>query len=188
MKSINLLLLPLALFFCGCQERGHESYAVLAEYGQDNKVMIDGVNRRVLNTVLSSQGDDIVLNEDGSIKIKAGRYRISGYSLVTMQDDVTVIDSDLAYPGYCIVYHKKYENDRKEMLKYAVAVGQVSVALYSTPSIFDNIAVFPSDATICLGHQSGKDVQGVYLTFVDGDPEGPSESRVFAQITIIKMD
>src|SRR4051795_13450343 len=62
------------------------SHAIYAEYAKDsNKLMKNGLNRRVFNKVESQAGSDIALNPDGSISLAPGTYHISGVSTVTMQ-------------------------------------------------------------------------------------------------------
>ncbi len=162
------------------------SHAVLAEFGQENTLMDGGLNRRVFNQVLSERGDKIALDEDGSVSIQPGSYRISGLSLITMQDVLTPISANEVYPGYCVVYDCRY--DGREALSSAVAVGTMGVALYSSPSIFDTVVTFSEPTEICLGHQAGQVIkENVYLTYIDGDPEGPSDARIFAQMSIFEL-
>ncbi len=162
------------------------SHAVLAELGQENKLMDGGLNRRILNEALAERGDKIELHEDGSVSIQPGTYRISGISLITMQDGLTPIQANEVYPGYCIVYDCRYSG--REALSNAVAVGTMGVALYSSPSLFDTVVTFSAPTDICLGHQAGEEIEeDVYLTYIDGDPAGPSDARIFAQMSIFEL-
>ncbi|MDE0890301.1 MAG: hypothetical protein OSA40_12685 [Phycisphaerales bacterium] len=39
----------------------------------------------------------------------------------------------------------------------------------------------------CVGHQSGQEVEDLYLTYVDGDPAGPSAIRPMAQVGVVRL-
>jgi hypothetical protein len=166
------------------------SYVILAEYGVGNKVMTGGLNRRVFNKTLVRQGDKITLQDDGCVSIQPGTFRISGFSMVTMQ--TTLVENNAAayptpnvYPGYSIVHESKYSG--RDAMNHSVAIGSVGTALYSSPSHFDSVATFAEPVELCVGHQAGEVVSGVYMTFIDGDSQGPSAARLFAQMTIFEL-
>ena len=124
------LLLGSALVAAGCAAappaaaaNGGLSYAIYAEYAKDaNKLMKNGLNRRVFNKVEAQAGADIALNADGSISLAPGTYRISGISTVTMQTTFAPpkITHDINYPGYSMVYPKAAENTVKERTTVAM--------------------------------------------------------------------
>jgi hypothetical protein len=162
------------------------SHAVFAEFGQSNKVMVGGLNRRVFNKVVSIRGDKIVLTEDGCVSVQAGTYRFTGMSLITMQNVLEPIQAQEVYPGYCVLHESRYSG--RDAMANAVAIGSLGVALYSSPSHFDTVATFGDPAEICLGHQAGQVIkEDVFLTFVDGDPEGPSAARLYAQLSVFEL-
>src|SRR4051812_3389117 len=90
------------------------SFAVYAEFARDSNIhMKNGINRRMYNDTEIQRGDDIALLKDGSIHLKAGTYRFSGFSLVTMQVNTAppVSKYNMNYPGYALLYYKGFEAD-----------------------------------------------------------------------------
>jgi hypothetical protein len=149
--------------------------------------MEPGLNRRVLNTITAKAGNDILLREDGSFQVQPGTYRISGYSLIVHEAAGGAESTGQPAPGYCLVYEKRYENDRAALTRNAVAIGTPSMATSMGPSLFDTIATFEEEITLCVGHQSGQNVTNLYLAYIDGDPQGPSATRRLAQVALVRL-
>lgn len=167
------------------------SYAIYAEFARgSNRLMQPGLNRRVFNVTEAQSGTDIALGADGSIVLQPGTYRMSGFSLVTMQTTFSppALPNNLNYPGYCLVYPTALEGAaQNELLPGAVSIGTPSTAGDTTPSIFDAIYTASTTTTIALGHQSGEDLNDeVYLSVYEVDGI-PSEYHVFARIAITKL-
>lgn len=166
------------------------SYAVYAEYAKDsNKLMKNGLNRRVFNKVEAQAGSDITLNSDGSIALAPGTYRISGVSTVTMQTTFappTIKNNN--YPGYAMVYPVSAENSGMDVLKQAIAIGTPNTASDLAPSVFDAFFTTATKADIAVGHQSGNDLHDeVYLSVYDVEG-AKSDYHAVARIAITRMD
>src|SRR5580765_6807433 len=102
------------------------SCAVYAEYARDvNKLMKNGLNRRVFNKIESQSGADILLHPDGAITLAPGTYRITGVSTVTMQTGYgpPVPQHDNTYPGYSMVYPVSAEHAGFDTVKQAIVIG-----------------------------------------------------------------
>jgi hypothetical protein len=166
------------------------SYAIYAEYAKDsNKLMKNGLNRRVFNKVEAQAGQDITLGSDGAISLEPGTYRITGFSTVTMQDTFAPPQpkNNNNYPGYCLVYPTAIENSGMEILKQAVAIGSPATAQYLSPSLFDAIYTVTTKTDIAVGHQSGEDLHGeVYLSIYDVEG-AKSDYHAVARIAITKI-
>jgi hypothetical protein len=189
-----LALAVLAAAGCGGSKRAGAaakapSYAVYAEFASgSNKVMKGGLNRRVFNKIEAQAGSDIKLNSDGSISLLPGTYRMTGFSLVSMQTTFAppTIKHDNNYPGYCLVYPKAYESS-KDVLKHTIVIGSPGTAFDGTPSLFNVVYTTHKKIDIAVGHQSGDNLHGeVYLSVykVNGVP---SNYHVFARIAITKL-
>jgi len=167
------------------------SYAIYAEYARDsNKLMKNGVNRRVFNKTEAHAGSDITLNADGSITLEQGTYRITGLSTVTMQTTLAppAITHDNNYPGYALVYPAAVESQGREVLKQAIAIGTPATASYLSPSIFDAIYSVSTRIDLAVGHQSGDELNGeVYLSVYDVGGE-KSDYHAVARIAITRID
>ena len=167
------------------------SYAVYAEYAREaNKLMKNGLNRRVFNKVESQAGADIRLNPDGSITLLPGTYHITGTSTVTMQTTYAppVPAHDNTYPGYSMVYPVSAENAGRGTLQQAIAIGTPATALDLAPSVFDAIYVAPAKIAIAVGHQSGDELHNeVYLSVYDVQGE-KSDYHAVARISILRLD
>ena len=164
------------------------SYAIYGEYAAgSNKPMQNGLNRRVFNRVEAQSGRDIYLNPDGAVTLLPGTYRLTGFSAVTMQTSMAPPQVTNNYPGYCLVYPKGVENSGHDVIKQAIAIGSGATSEELTPSMFDAIHTFDKKTDICVGHQSGDDLQGkVWLSIytVDGVP---SDYHLMARIAITKL-
>jgi len=167
------------------------SYAVYAEYARDtNKLMKNGLNRRVFNKVESQSGFGITLNPDGSISLAPGTYHMTGVSTVTMQTAYAppVSQYNNTYPGYGMVYPVSAEDTGHEVLKRAIAIGTPATAMYMAPSVFDTIYVAPATIDIAVGHQSGDDLHDeVYLSVYEVQGE-TSDYHAVARITIVRLE
>jgi hypothetical protein len=183
-------MLPPGMYSSAMNQHGPKRYAIYGEYARgSNVVMKDGLNRRVFNKVEAESGPGISLNDDGSITVTPGTYRITGYSMVTMQATFAppVLKNDNNYPGYCLLYLKTNEGDGANLPKQALSIGSPSTAADMAPSLFDAIHTFPERTDICLGHQAGDDLQGeVYLSVYEVNGI-PSEYHVVARIAITEM-
>jgi hypothetical protein len=164
-----------------------QSYAFFSEYGTENVPMKPGLNRRALNTVDVISGDDVELLPDGSVRIQPGTYRLSGFSMLVYEPPADSGTDELPLPGYCMLYPCAYENDRQKLVEYSVATGNVSMPTVMVPSRFETIVTFEEEATLCLGHQNGHEVTGLYLIYVDGDPTGKSTNRMMAQVGVMRL-
>src|SRR5437016_14486088 len=137
-----------------------ESYAIYGDYAAGaNKPMQNGLNRRVFNRIEAQSGPVIHLNPDGSITLMPGTYRLTGFSAVTMQTSMAPPQVTNNYPGYCMVYPKDKENSGHDLLKAVIAIGSGATSEELTPSLFDAIHTFDKKTDICVGHQSGDDLQ-----------------------------
>ena len=181
----------IALVGCGKSRKGADaagSYAIYAEFAKDkNLLMKAGLNRRVFNTVEVQQGADIALGKDGSITLQPGTYRIAGFSIVTMQDTFAPVvpKHGLNYPGYCVVYPKEFEADGP--LQHQIGIGSPGTALDGSPSLFDLVFTCEKPTTICVGHQSGEELNDeVYLSVYDVAGM-TSPYHVFARIAVTRM-
>jgi hypothetical protein len=166
------------------------SFAIYGEYARDaNKVMQNGLNRRVFNETEAQAGPHIRLNSDGSITLLPGTYRLTGFSTVTMQTAMTppqITGSN--FPGYCMVYRKFDENSGESLLANAIAIGSGSTSDTLIPSLFDAIYTVDGPTDICVGHQSGDDLGGqVWLSIYEPAGGKPSEYHVMARIAITRM-
>jgi hypothetical protein len=182
------------LFLSACAAPTAErrlSYAVYGEYARDsNKLMKNGLNRRVFNKVESQAGSDIRLNAGGSITLEPGTYRFSGVSTVTMQTTFAppVITHDNNYPGYSLVYPVSVESAGMTAVQQAIAIGTPNTASDLSPSVFDAIYTVTARTDIAVGHQSGNDLHDeVYLSIYDVAGE-KSDYHAVARITITRLD
>jgi hypothetical protein len=172
-------------------KKEHNSYAIYAEYAHNsNKLMQPDLNRRVFDSVEVQSGTDIKLEQDGSITLEPGTYRITGFSMVTMQDSLSppVLKNNNTYPGYALVYPLQYEDSAMmPLLHHAIGIGCLSIPYYSTSSLFDCVYTCREKTTICVGHQSGHDLHDeVYLSVYEVDGV-KSDFHVCARIAIDKI-
>ena len=163
------------------------SHAIYAEFAKANVKMQSGLNRRVFNTVEVQHGDHIHLEIDGSIRLLPGAYRITGFSMVTMQVTMAppVPQNNTNYPGYCLLYRE--EDETNNPLSNNIGIGSPATALDTVPSLFDTVLLCDEITRICAGHQCGDDLQNeVYLTVYD---VGGAKSlyHVFARITVTRL-
>jgi hypothetical protein len=165
------------------------SYAIYAEYAREsNKLMQNGLNRRVFNKVEAQSGTDISLQSDGSIRLNAGTYRMTGFSVVSMQTTLAPAraKNNDSYPGYALVYPKELEKDRT-LQQHALGIGSPQTALYLAPSLFDLVYTTDKTVEICVGHQSGANLRNeVYLSVYEADGV-KSDYHLHARITITKL-
>jgi predicted small lipoprotein YifL len=194
MKTLIQCSVLLTAFFllnaCGKHGPYHpeKSWAVYAEYAKDsNIVMKNGLNRRVFDTAEAQEGKDIRLEKDGSITLQKGTYRMTGFSVVTMQATMNTPVNIHNYPGYCLVYLTPYEKDSALVLQNRICVGSPGAAIDTDPSLFDVIYTCKEETNFCVGHQSGKiENNEVYLSVYD--VEGAvSPFHVFSRIAITKL-
>jgi hypothetical protein len=167
------------------------SYAVYGEYARTaNKLMKNGLNRRVFNKVEAQSGNDITLNADGSITLLPGTYRITGSSTVTMQTSFAppAINNNNNYPGYSIVYPVSLEQSGLATVEQAIAIGTPNTASYLAPSVFEAVYTALLTTNIAVGHQSGNDLHGeVYLSIYDVDG-AKSDYHAVARVAITRLD
>jgi hypothetical protein len=189
--AVNLFLLVFAFAPAARAQTAppaNASYAIYAEFALDSNILMKpGLNRRVFNTTEAQHGADIKLEKDGSITLQPGTYHISGFSLVTMQDAFTVPvpKFNLSYPGYCLVYEKAYETN--DPLHHNLGIGSPATALDTAPSLFDLVYTCAQPTAICVGHQSGEELNNeVFLSVYDvGGIKSPF--HVFARISVFKL-
>ncbi len=180
-------------FFSRKKERSpldHHSFAIYGEYARKaNKPMQDGLNRRVFNKVEAHAGPDIRLNDDGSITLRPGTYRMTGFSTVTMQttmDPPPIQGSN--YPGYSLVYRQSDENAGEAILANAIAIGSPTTADALAPSLFDAVHTFDEVTDICVGHQAGEKLNGaVWLSIYEPAGGRPSDYHAVARIAITRL-
>jgi hypothetical protein len=164
------------------------SIAIFAEFARKKNIkMKNGLNRRVFNVVEASYGNDIKLEKDGSVILMPGSYRITGFSLVTMQATFSppVLKNDNNYPGYCLLYPKQYE--KNDPLSHNIGIGSPATALDTCPSTFDTIFTCAERTAICLGHQSGEDLNNEVYLSVYSVSGIPSEYHVFARMCVSRL-
>jgi hypothetical protein len=195
MRRGSPLLICVALVAAGCggssqSPSSSRSDAIYAEYAQgSNKLMKNGLNRRVFNRVEAQAGSDSSLNGDGSITLKPGTYHISGYSITTMQTTFAPPQPkhDTNYPGYALVYKVADESAGQSLVNDAIGIGSPQTALDATPSLFDFVYTTKTTTKIAVGHQAGDDLnKEVYLSIYEVSGE-PSNYHVFARISIWKL-
>ena len=196
---MKALVLVASLVFLTCQQQPVEkaapppepSYAIYGEYAREkNVIMQDGLNRRVFNVKEAEAGPDIRLNSDGCITLEPGLYRLTGFSMVSMQTGFAPPEpkNDNNYPGYCLVYRKEDEKAGRDMLAKAIAIGTPATAQYMAPSTFDAVKRFDERTDICVGHQSGNKLNGeVWLSIYDVGGIEQSDYHVGARISITKL-
>jgi hypothetical protein len=151
--------------------------------------MQPGLNRRVFNVVEAQAGDDIELNDDGSITLQPGTYRLTGFSLTTMQVTFAppVPQHDTNYPGYALIYRVADESAGRALLKDAIAIGSPQTALSTTPSLFDAVYSTREKTDIAVGHQSGENLNDeIYLSVYEVSGT-PSDFHVFARLAITML-
>jgi hypothetical protein len=165
-----------------------KAYAIYAEFARKkNKLMKNGLNRRVFNVVEAEHGIDIKLGNDGAITLQPGTYHIRGFSMVTMQASQTPpeIKNGTNYPGYCLVYPKQFE--KKDTLTNNLCIGSLTTAPENVPSLFDFVYTCTQKASFCVGHQTGEELnKEVYLSVYEVD-KIKSEFHVAARISIMKL-
>jgi hypothetical protein len=152
--------------------------------------MKNGLNRRVFNKRESEAGPDIRLNDDGSISLEPGTYRISGASTVTMQTSFAppTIKNNNNYPGYSMVYPASAENLGLATLQQAIAIGTPNTASDLAPSVFDAIHTVTEKTVIAVGHQAGNELHDeVYLSIYDVDG-AKSDYHAVARVTITRLN
>jgi hypothetical protein len=163
-----------------------QSYAIFAEFAKANVLMKDGLNRRLFNTTEIRHGNAIALENDGSITLLPGTYHISGFSLVTMQISLTPpVVTGSNYPGYCLVYEKIFEDN--DPLANHLCVGTPSTAAETVPSLFDFVFTCAKTTAICVGHQSGDNLNNEVYLDVDTVDTITSPYHVFARIAIFQL-
>lgn len=165
-----------------------KSFAIYAEFARKkNNIMKNGLNRRVFNVVEAEHGSDIRLEKDGSVALQQGTYRITGFSMVTMQasQEPPRLKHGTNYPGYCLAYPRQFET--KDPLNNNICIGSLTTAPDNVPSLFDFIYTCEEKTNICIGHQSGEELnKEVYLSVYEVDGI-KSEYHVAARITIMKL-
>jgi hypothetical protein len=203
-KQVINFCIPFLFIFliagCGGTENNDHksvtnSYAIYAEYSHDaNKLMQPNLNRRVFDTVEAQSGTDIKLEREGklngSITLERGTYRITGFSMVTMQDSLSLPKPKYnnVYPGYALVYPLQYEDSAMmPLLKHSIGVGCLSIPYASTSSLFDCVYKCKEKTTICVGHQSGDSLHNeVYLSIYEVNGL-KSDYHVCARVAINKI-
>jgi hypothetical protein len=195
----SVIAFVMLAFFTGCKNAGENnisktgcdtclSYAVFAEFARDaNKPMKNGLNRRVYNVTESIHGNDIALHSDGSITLQPGSYRISGFSMVTMQTSMTASFQSQNFPGYCLVYPANDEQS-PEILKRQIGIGTPATSTECNPSNFDLVYTCQAATAICVGHQSGNILPAnkIFLSVFQVDKD-TSNYHVFSRIAITKL-
>jgi hypothetical protein len=165
--------------------------AIFAEYASEsNKKMEAGLNRRVFNRIeVADSRHNVLLAADGSVVFNPGTYRITGFSNVTMQDELwpAPLKHATTYPGYCLVYKKDDEHkSQAEILPLALGIGSPTAAAYFAPSTFDLVAIFDERTAICVGHQVGNTNGEVYLSIYEIDGT-KSDYHAVARVAITKL-
>jgi hypothetical protein len=167
------------------------SYAIYAEFAEkENKLMKNGLNRRVFNKTEAQSGADIARNADGSITLEPGTYRITGVSTVTMQTTLAppTFPHNNTYVGYAMIYPVSAENAGMGTLKQAIAISTPSAAAYFAPAVFDTVYTATEKVTIAVGHQAGNELNNeVYLSVYDVGGE-KSEYHAVARVAITRID
>ncbi len=154
-----------------------------------NKLMGNGVNRRIFNIKTKQSGKAITCDNNGRIFLEPGTYRISGFSTVTMEITMPNPYKEYDYPGYCMVYPTKYESlGREELQLYLWGVGGVASSDKCSPSCFDMVYTITKNDTISVGHQSGANYKyPIYLSVYKTLEGDSSDYRVFSRIAIQRL-
>lgn len=166
------------------------SFAIYGEYARTaNKVMQNGLNRRLFNKREAEHGPHIRLQEDGSIRLLPGMYRMTGFSTVTMQTAMTPsVVQGSNFPGYCLVYRTADENSGEALLANAISIGSPTAADALSPSLFDAALTIDEETSICVGHQAGDDLGGqVWLSIYQPAGGVPSDYHAVARIAITRL-
>ena len=197
MKQISIFLLLIGVLFVFQSVQGSRndaaqtqtSFAIYGEYARDtNKLMKDGLNRRKFNVVEAQSGSDITLEPNGVIRLKPGTYKVNGFSIVSMQDTFAATEplNNDSYPGYSLVYPRELEKD-PAILQHAIGIGSPQTAQFLAPSIFDFVYTTDKTVRICVGHQSGDDLnREVFISIYDIEG-AKSDFHLFARISITKL-
>lgn len=164
---------------------GHPlSHAIYAEFAKANVKMADGLNRRIFNTTEAEFGHNIRRDDKGVVTLLPGVYRITGFSMVTMQITMEppVVKSN--YPGYCLVYETDQEANARDT---HLCVGTPATSAECNPSQFELIVECDRPRQISVGHQAGiKLLEDIYINVYDVAGE-KSPYHVFARIAIYQM-
>jgi hypothetical protein len=194
MKTLFLLISGVTItmiFSCSRHEKppGNMSSAIYAEFARDSNVLMkNGLNRRLYNVTEAQHGNDIILAGDGSIRLKAGTYHLTGFSVVTIQATMKPVVSKYGenYPGYALLYYKDFEAD-STILQHQFCIGSPGTALDMNPSLFDVIMKFPTDTSICVGHQSGNQLNNEVYRSVYMVDSISSPYHLFSRISISRL-
>jgi hypothetical protein len=184
----------------------YEAYAIYADQPAQLGVATEmeaGLVPRIFNIVQSECGDAIsrVRTTDPKtdctvIRLAAGMYRISGFSILTM-DDPNITDPKTPgcppvlkvankFPGYALVYNADTPPQSASDMTWSIDVGSISQAYDTSPSLFDTVAAFTKTTNISVGHQ---------CTYTPGGPNpvyiriGTKDSlfHTFAKVAILKI-
>lgn len=202
MKHLIRSFLPLAgfLLFISCGQSpkkpgsfgGSNLYAIYSEYARDSNIhMKPGLNIRQFDTIdIERDSSQCHLGKGGLIHLAQGWWRITGFSIITMQDSTQIHKPkyDLDYPGYALVCPAKYAKDSAKSIQYRLTVGSPGTALAGNPSIFDAVFYAPDTMTICVGHQAGGTLNGEVFLSVYEVSGTASNNHLFARIAIEKLD
>jgi hypothetical protein len=181
------------LFLIGCTEKsgtvsGTKPYVIYGEYATKNDTMKNGLNRRMFDSLeVDSGGTAIKYQADGSFALEPGTYRVTGFSVVTMQTafGLPVMKDSNTYPGYCLAY---YREDEAQALQKMISVGSPGTAYTTTPSLFDFVIHVDTTRYLCIGHQVGEDLHHeVFMSVADVVGAMPSMHHLFARIAITKL-
>lgn len=188
--SVGLTLIAAGCGSSGSSSSHPRSYAIYGEYASgSNKLMKNGFNRRVFNRVEAQSGTDIKLNSDGSITLEPGTYRLTGFSITTMQTTYAppTAKNNNNYPGYALVYPVADESAGASLVNDAIGIGSPQNALDTTPSLFDCVYTTKTETKIAVGHQSGTNLHNeVYLSVYEVAGQ-KSNFHVFARISIERL-
>ncbi len=169
------------------------SYAVFAEHSPESKPIQPGWNQRIFTKTEALAGDEIRLHEEtGTITLAPGTYHLTGFSTTvyfTAEDPPEMVPNrSPANGGYCRLRPVAAPGTPKEASPFhggnetAIVVGSVSTS-NAVPSLFEAYFTTEVEMHFALEHQSGSNVQDVYLRVYTQK----SPWHVFARLAIRRI-
>ncbi len=148
----------------------YEAYAIYADQPVQLGVATEmgpGLVSRAFNIAQAESGAAIsrLRTNDATdctvIRLLAGTYRITGFSILTMDNPIgpdgttnpPVLNVTNKFAGYALVYDADKPPKGVSDLGNVIDLGSVQQAYDSTPSLFDIVAAFTKTTNISVGHQ-----------------------------------
>ena len=86
-----------------------------------------------------------------------------------------------------MVYPKDVEKSGHEVIAQSIAIGSGATSSELEASLFDAIHTFDRKTDICVGHQSGDDLQGQVWLSIYTVGGVPSDYHLMARIAVTKL-